>query len=91
MEFSIKQLSVAFVIISLAFLWTYVSLKKIESENKKLKIKSVELKKMVDSLGQKIFNLEVELFRQKRAVAIFENENPNAASQLSDIISDETE
>jgi hypothetical protein len=49
------------------------------------------MEKNIDSLENEIFVKELQLFRYERAVEIFEERNPNATSQLNDIISDETE
>ena len=91
MEFSQKQLSIAFVIIFIAFLWTLLKFQGSVDKIEKLKSQTVNLNKKIDSLEQEIFVLELKLFRQEEAIKIFEQENPTAASQLGDIISDETE
>ena len=91
MEFSQKQLSIAFVIIFIAFLWTLLNFQSSVDKIGKLKSQTVNLNKKIDSLEQEIFVLELKLFRQEEAIKIFEQENPTAASQLGDIISDETE
>lgn len=91
MNFTMKQLSIAFVIISLSFLWSLAMLQKHRDKNVKLEKEKLELNKKIDSLNSEIFVLELQNFRLERAVRIFEEKNPVASSQLGDIISDETE
>lgn len=91
MNFTMKQLSIAFVIISLSFLWSLAMLQKHRDKNVKLEKEKLELNKKIDSLNSEIFVLELQNFRLERAVKIFEEKNPVASSQLGDIISDETE
>lgn len=91
MNFSLKQLSIAFVIMSLSFFWSLFKMQRISEENKRLKELIFKSKKISDSLENEIFVKELQLFRYERAVEIFEEKNPNTTSQLSDIISDETE
>lgn len=91
MNFTMKQLSIAFVIISLSFLWSLAMLQKHRDKNVKLEKEKLELNKKIDSLTSEIFVLELQNFRLERAVKIFEEKNPVASSQLGDIISDETE
>lgn len=91
MNFTIKQLSIAFVIVSLSFLWSLSMLQTSRDRNTKLEKQKSELKKQVDSLENEIFVLELKLFRHERAYEIFEEKHPEASLQLSDIISDETE
>ena len=91
MNFTMKQLSIAFVIIILFFLWSLAMLQKHRDKNVKLEKEKLELNKKIDSLNSEIFVLELQNFRLERAVKIFEEKNPVASSQLGDIISDETE
>lgn len=91
MDKSYKKLSIAFVIICLSFLWTLFRLEFLRNKNEKLNQEVVHQKKQIDSLASEIFTLELKLFRLECAHEIFEEKNPKASSQLSDIISDETE
>jgi len=86
-----KQLTVAFVILSLSFLWSILRMQTFRDRNEKLKLEKIQLQKKIDSLEGEIFVSELKLFRLERAYEIFEEENPQASSQLGDIISDETE
>jgi len=76
------------IFVSLFFMWEH---KKQKEMNKKLQKQIAELEKRADSLENEIFTSEIKLFRFERAIEIFEERNPYATSQLSDIISDETE
>ena len=91
MNFTMKQLSIAFVIVSLSFLWSLAMLQKHRDKNVELEKEKVRLEKQIDSLEGEIYVYELRIFKLERAVEIFEEENPQASSQLSDIISDETE
>ena len=91
MNFTMKQLSIAFVIISLSFLWSLAMLQKHRDKNMELEKENLKLEKQIDSLKNEIYVYELKLFRHERAIEIFEEKNPTASSQLSDIISDETE
>lgn len=91
MERTRKQLSIAFVIICLSFLWTLFRLEILRNKTEDLKEQNVQMKKQIDSLENEVFTSELKLFRYERAVEIFEKRNPEATSQLNDIISDETE
>jgi len=91
MERTRKQLSIAFVIICLSFLWTLFRLEILRKKTEDLKEQNVQMKKQIDSLESEVFTFELKLFRYERAVEIFEERNPEATSQLNDIISDETE
>lgn len=91
MDKSYKKLSIAFVIICLSFLWTLFRLEFLRNKNEKLNQEVVHQKKQIDSLASEIFTLELKLFRLECAHEIFKEKNPKASSQLSDIISDETE
>lgn len=91
MNFTMKQLSIAFVIVSLSFLWSLAMLQKNRDKNVELEKEKVRLEKQIDSLEGEIYVYELRIFKLERAVEIFEEENPQASSQLSDIISDETE
>ena len=66
-------------------------LSKMQDQLAKLKKQKSELEKQIDSLENEIYVLELKLFRHERAYEIFEEKHPEASSQLSDIISDETE
>ncbi len=91
MNFTMKQLSVAFVIVCLAFFWSYTKMYYYKNKNQKFVSEISQLKKRIDSLGSEIFVLEVKLFRHEEAYEIFKEKNPTASSQFGDIISDETE
>ena len=91
MNLTMKQLTVAFVILSLSFLWSILRMQTFRDRNEKLKLEKIQLQKKIDSLEGEIFVSELKLFRLERAHEIFEKENPQASSQLGDIISDETE
>jgi len=91
MNFTIKQLSFAFVVVSISFLWCFTQYQKLKYENSLLDEKIIKLEDKFDSLQSEIFTLEIKLFRHERAYEIFEEKNPEASSQLGDIISDETE
>ena len=91
MEQSRRQLSIAFVIVSLSFLWTLFRMEIMRQKNEKLKNENIQMKKDLDSVTNELFTSELKLFRHERAYEIFEEKNPSAASQLGDIISDETE
>lgn len=91
MEQSRRQLSIAFVIVSLSFLWTLFRMEIMRQKNEKLKNENIQMKKDLDSVTNELFTSELKLFRHERAYEIFEEKNPSAASQFGDIISDETE
>jgi len=86
-----KQLSIAFVILGLSFIWCFLKLQSHMDKNSRLETTISQQNKEIDSLTSEIFVLEIQNFRLQRAVEIFEEKNPEASSQLSDIISDETE
>jgi hypothetical protein len=60
-------------------------------EISKLKLKVDSLQNLSDSIRMEIFPTEVELGRYQIGYEIFMERNPKAASQYSDIISNETE
>lgn len=91
MEPTRKQISFAFVIICLSFLWSLFRMEILRKKNEDLKNQNTEMKKDIDSLTSEIFESDLKLFRYERAVEIFEERTPKAASELNDIISDETE
>lgn len=91
MNLTMKQLTIAFVILSLSFLWSILRMHTFRDRNEKLKLEKIQLQKKIDSLEGEIFVSELKLFRLQCAHEIFKEENPQASSQLSDIISDETE
>lgn len=91
MNLTMKQLTIAFVILSLSFLWSILRMQTFRDRNEKLKLEKIQLQKKIDSLEGEIFVSELKLFRLQCAHEIFKEENPQASSQLSDIISDETE
>lgn len=91
MENTRKQFSIAFVIISISFLWTLFRLEIQRQKTEKLNKENIQMKKDIDSLVNESFVSELKLFRYERAIKIFEERNPKATSQLNDIISDETE
>jgi len=82
---------ISFVILGVSLLWAWSNLRDEKKKNKNLLEKNSSLKKQFDSLENEIFVLELKLFRHERAYEIFEEKNPEASSQFSDIISDETE
>jgi len=97
--YSEKFIRIAFVIVSLGFLWSLLSMQnyrekyqsiltKTESANN-YKIDS--LQHLVDSLDMENYPCQIELNRFQVAYEIFIKRNPKAASQYGDIISDETE
>lgn len=98
-----KKLRIAFVIVSLSFLWSLVMLCKYKelSENPKIEVlgggdiakaQTIDsLQHVIDSLYMENFPCQVELGRYQVAYEIFMERNPKAASQYGDIISEETE
>lgn len=93
-----KSIRVAFVIISLAFLWSLLRLDNLkykmnqkEKEFSVIKYQMDSLQNLSDSLSSELFPKEIELGRYEVAFQIFMERNPKAASQYADIISQETE
>jgi len=98
MDLSFKHLSIAFVILSLGFLTSLLRVQKLERKNENLRNELIAIKKTMDSLKidndslySENFPCQIELSRFQTAYQIFLRRNPKAASQLGDIISDETE
>ena len=93
-----KGFRIAFVVICLSFLWTLLRLELYRSKNQDLTTQVKTLKNNVDSLQKsndslysENFPCQIELGRYQVAHQILMERNPKAASQYSDIISDETE
>ena len=97
-----KKLRIAFVIVSIAFLWSLVKLDHYRELSQKTqtkilggdisKTKTIDsLQHLVDSLHAETFSTSIELGRYEIAYKIFMERNPKAASQYGDIISEETE
>lgn len=93
-----KHLSIAFLIVSLAFLWTLLRLDTLRVKNNSLnnKVKKLtytldSVQHLNDSIYSELFPCEIELNRFRIAYEIFLERNPKAASQYGDIISNETE
>jgi hypothetical protein len=82
----------------LILLWSTImwnnDIDKVNKQNmeiSKLKLKVDSLQNLSDSIRMEIFPTEVELGRYQIGYEIFMERNPKAASQYSDIISNETE
>jgi hypothetical protein len=82
----------------LILLWSTImwnnNIDKVNKQNmeiSKLKLKVDSLQNLSDSIRMEIFPTEVELGRYQIGYEIFMERNPKAASQYSDIISNETE
>lgn len=93
-----KALRIAFVVISLSFLWSIFRIDTLREKNKKDQKKVQELTHVVDSLQNLNDSLDMELFpttielnRFQVAYEIFLRRNPKAAEQYGTIISEETE
>lgn len=93
-----KIFRIAFVVISLSFLWTLLKMDDFRQKNEKMKTEFSSMKKNIDSLQNlsdslsgELFPKEIELGRYEVAFRIFLERNPKAASQFGDIISQETE
>ncbi len=98
-----KTLRIAFVIVSLSLLCSLVMLDKYkrQSENPHIEVlgggdisksQTIDsLQRVVDSLKDENYPCQIELNRFQIAYEIFLKRNPKAASQLGDIISNETE
>ena len=93
-----KSLRIAFVIVSLGFLWMLLKFSLNTEKSKKqdsvihiLQTKNDSLQKVCDSLHDENFSSQIELGRYQVAYQIFMERNPKAASQFGDIISNETE
>lgn len=80
-----------FLSIAVLFNKTLIENKETDKKIKLLEKKIKELEKVCDSLESEVLTSELKLFRLQEAYEIFKHENPTAASQYSDIISDETE
>ena len=93
-----KSLRIAFVVCFLMFLMTLVTLNKSTvtlskqtAELQKIKFERDSLQRVSDSLYDENFPCQIELGRYQVAHNIFMKKNPDAASQFSEIISEETE
>jgi uncharacterized protein related to proFAR isomerase len=97
--YSEKSIRIAFVIVSLGFLWSLFSMQNYREKYQSLVTKTESLNNykidslqhLVDSLDMENYPCQIELNRFQVAYEIFMKRNPKAASQYGDIISDETE
>lgn len=97
--YSEKFIRIAFVIVSLGFLWSLLSMQNYREKYQSLLTKTESannykidsLQHLVDSLDMENYPCQIELNRFQVAYEIFIKRNPKAASQYGDIISDETE
>lgn len=97
--YSEKSIRIAFVIVSLGFLWSLLSMQNYREKYQSLVTKTESLNNykidslqhLVDSLDMENYPCQIELNRFQVAYEIFMKRNPKAASQYGDIISDETE
>lgn len=96
--YSEKSIRIAFVVVSLSFLWTLLSMQNYRNKYQSIaktemtnKYEVDSLKRLIDSLDMENYPCQIELNRFKIAYEIFSRRNPKAASQYGDIISDETE
>lgn len=97
--YSEKSIRIAFVIVSLGFLWSLFSMHNYREKYQSLVTKTESLNNykidslqhLVDSLDMENYPCQIELNRFQVAYEIFMKRNPKAASQYGDIISDETE
>ena len=97
--YSEKSIRIAFVIVSLGFLWSLLSMQNYREKYQSLLTKTESannykidsLQHLVDSLDMENYPCQIELNRFQVAYEIFMKRNPKAASQYGDIISDETE
>lgn len=97
--YSEKSIRIAFVIVSLGFLWSLLSMQNYREKYQSLLTKTESannykidsLQHLVDSLDMENYPCQIELNRFQVAYEIFIKRNPKAASQYGDIISDETE
>lgn len=90
---SMSDTSSRIIVFSIFLLMLYSMLMWNAEINQKIKLENenARLSKKIDSLENENYVLELKLFRYERAYEIFEKSNPKTSSQLSDIISDETE
>ena len=93
-----KSLRIAFVIISLGFLWTTfrLSTKSLDLDKQTEKLQKVEFQKdslqhVCDSLHDENFPCQIELGRYQVAYRIFSRRDPQGAEIFGTIISNETE
>jgi hypothetical protein len=98
-----KSLRIAFVIVSLSLIWSLIMLDKYKKLSEKTQIEFISggdiyksqtidsLQHVADSLYDENYPCQIELNRFQIAYQIFLKRNPKAASQLGDIISNETE
>lgn len=97
--YSEKSIRIAFVVVSLGFLWSLISMQNYREKYQSLVTKTESpnnykidsLQHLVDSLDMENYPCQIELNRFQVAYEIFMKRNPKAASQYGDIISDETE
>jgi hypothetical protein len=87
-----KSVRFLFVILSIFSIWVVISnvrnVSKIQQDNK---IVVDSLQNLVDSLHAENYPCQIELNRYQMAYKILLEQNPNAAKQYGDIISNETE
>jgi hypothetical protein len=98
-----KSLRIGFVIVSLSLIWSLIMTDKYKKLSEKqpievlgggdiLKSQRIDsLQHVADSLYDENYPCQIELNRFQIAYQIFLKRNPKAASQLGDIISNETE
>ena len=90
-----KSLRIAFVIISLGFLWTLLRLntktQEFDSKIKKVEFQRDSLQHVCDSLYDENFPCQIELNRYQIAYRIFSRRDPQGAEIFGTIISNETE
>jgi hypothetical protein len=96
--YSEKSIRIAFVVVSLGFLWALLSMQNYRNKYQSVvktemtnKYKVDSLQRLVDSLDMENYPCQIELNRFQIAYEIFSRRNPKAASQYGDIISEETE
>lgn len=96
--YSEKSIRIAFVVMSLGFLWNLLSMQNYRNKYQSViktemtnKYKVDSLQRLVDSLDMENYPCQIELNRFQIAYEIFSRRNPKAASQYGDIISEETE
>jgi uncharacterized protein YxeA len=93
-----KKLMTVIVILLLTIIWTVLMWgnSSLEVKGKELQINQLtkqvdSLEILSDSLKVELFPAQVELGRYQVAFEYFKEENPKAASQFDDIISNKTE
>jgi hypothetical protein len=87
-----KSLRLLVVILSLFSIWVVISnVRNVSIINKNNNYVVDSLQHVVDSLHAENYPCQIELNRYQMAYKIFLTQNPNAAKQYGDIISNETE